>query len=721
MKQPYRYALLIAAAMIFLTLQARATHIVGGEMTYTCLGNNQYEIKLTIFRDCFYGSPAAWFDDPASIGVFDASDNYMYQILVPLDPMLIDTLDPDLGSECFVVPPDVCVHTTTYTTTALLPFQAGGYQLVYQRCCRNQTIVNIVEPLDVGATYSINLTEEALLVCNSSPKFNNWPPLYLCVNQPFQIDQSATDGDGDSLVYALCNPLTGADPSEPMPQPPNSPPYDTVPWLGTYDAGDMLNGGAGGVAMTINSQTGLLTGTPIITGQFVIGICIEEYRDGQLISVSRRDYQVNVGNCGNITSSFFAPEMLCDSYTVAFDNQSVNASNYLWFFNYPDDLTATSTIEDPVYTYPDTGLYTIMLVAEPGVSCTDTFLQNIHILPNSLFAIFEVEQVDCADSLTVQVTDSSLDTAAAVASWDWLLVNGTDTLLSSEPDPAFVLTQQGTATLTLTVTSTNGCTRTLEQTFPVQFIDDPIFEDSISLCANGAGVELNPDGSFPGATYLWQPPNGLDDPNSPNPTAAPDSTTTYSVVITDSGEFCVVEKEVTVIVSPFATVTPEIDTLLEGESVQLTATYDPTYSYNWEPTAGLSDPNIHNPVATPVESTVYTLTVTDQNGCVVVRTVTLVVLTLCEEPFIFVPTGFSPNGDGHNDTFRVMGNNIEKIYLAVYNRWGEKVWETTTPGEGWDGTYKSKLLTSDAFGYYVELTCFGGLQFSKKGNVTLFR
>lgn len=710
-----------AAAMGFLAFQVRATHIVGGEMTYKCLGNNEYDITLTIFRDCFYGSPGAWFDDPASIGVFDANNNYMYQILVPLNPMLNDTLDPDLGSECFVVPPDVCVHTTTYTTTALLPFQPGGYQLVYQRCCRNQTIVNIIEPLDVGATYSINLTEEALLACNSSPQFNNWPPLYLCVNQPFLIDQSAVDADGDSLVYELCNPLMGATPFTPMPQPPNNPPFDTVPWFGTYDAADMLNGGAGGVPMAINSQTGLLTGTPIITGQFVIGICIKEYRDGQLISVSRRDYQVNVGDCGNITSSFFAPEILCDTYTVQFENQSVNAQNFLWFFDYPDDLTATSTLENPVYTYPDTGLYTIMLVAEPGIPCTDTFLQDIHILPNSLFANFEVSQVDCADSLTIQITDSSLDTAGAVDSWDWLLVNGNDTLHSTEPDPIFVLTQPGTATLTLTVTSTNGCVQTLGQAFPVEFIEDPILQDSVSICANGAGVPLNPGGSFPGATYLWQPPDGLDDPNSPNPTATPDSTTTYTVVITDSGAFCVVEKDVTVIVSPFATVTPEIDTILEGESVQINATYDPSYSYHWTPAAGLSDPDIHNPVATPLQNTVYTLTVTDENGCVVERTVTVVVLTLCEEPFIFVPTGFSPNGDGHNDTFRVMGNNIEKIYLAVYNRWGEKVWETTTPGEGWDGTYKGKLLASDAFGYYVELTCFGGLQFRKKGNVTLFR
>ena len=126
-------------------------------------------------------------------------------------------------------------------------------------------------------------------------------------------------------------------------------------------------------------------------------------------------------------------------------------------------------------------------------------------------------------------------------------------------------------------------------------------------------------------------------------------------------------------------------------------------------------------MSTPEESIVYTLVVTDQNGCVEERTVTLVVLTICEEPFVFIPTGFSPNGDGKNDTFKVIGNNLAEVYLAVYDRWGELIFESYDPSESWDGTYKGKLLPPDAYGFYAKVVCFGGLEFFKKGNVTLLR
>ena len=715
-----RYAFFILLTFALLPVSLKATHIVGGEMTYTCLGNNQYQVTLTIFRDCFNGVP--WFDNPASIGVF-TSDNLLFsQTLVPLNLMQNDTLDPDLGSECFVAPPNVCVHTTSYTTVLNLPFNPGGYHIVYQRCCRNNTISNIIAPEDTGATYSIEISALALQECNNSPVFNNWPPLYLCVNFPFEIDQSAVDPDGDSLVYQLCNPLQGASDFAPMPQPPNAPPYIPVQWIDPpYNVSNMLNGLPGGVPMAIDPATGLLTGTPNTLGQFVIGICVEEYRNGVLIGVKRRDYQVNVGECSIATAAFFAPDILCDSYEVGLTNQSESADDFLWLFNDPNNPGASSTLFNPAYTYSDTGLYTITLIAEPGTNCSDTFSTQVQILPNSLFANFNVENVDCEDELTIQVTDSSLDTASSIASWNWLLEYGVTTVTSFSQNPSFTITQPGDATLTLTVTSVNGCTRTLEETFPVVFINDPLLEDSTAICKGDGEVALNPDGGLPGASYNWMPPGFLDDPTSQNPVATPDTTTTYSVVITDATGFCQVEKTVTVIVSPDVTVTPVIDTILQGESVQIIATENGTYTYVWSPSGGLAATNIPSPLATPEESVVYTLVVTDENGCIVERTVTIIVLTLCEEPYVFIPTGFTPNGDGKNDTFKVIGNNLDEVYLAVYNRWGELIFETRDPSAGWDGTYKGKLLPPDAYGFYARVKCIGGLEYSKKGNVTLLR
>lgn len=714
------YLLIFSFAFLLLPASLKATHIVGGEMNYTCLGNNQYQVTLTIFRDCFNGVP--WFDNPASIGVFTSDNQLFSQTLVQLDFMQNDTLDPDLGSECFVAPPNVCVHTTSYSAVITLPYDPGGYHIVYQRCCRNNTISNIIDPEDTGATYSIEINSTALQECNNSPVFNNWPPLYLCVNYPFQIDQSAVDPDGDSLVYKLCNPLQGANDIVPMPQPPNAPPYLPVQWIDPpYGVNNMLNGLPGGVPMAIDPVTGLLTGTPNTLGQFVIGICVEEYRNGVLIGVKRRDYQVNVGQCDIATAAFFAPDIICDSYEVSVSNQSESAENYLWLFNDPNNPGASSTQFAPTYTYSDTGLYTITLIAEPGSNCSDTFSTQVHILPNTLSANFDVENVNCEDELTIQVSDASIDAGSDIISWNWVLESGNNTLNSQEQNPLFIINEAGDATLTLTVTTANGCMKSLTETFPVVFIHDPLLEDSTVICSGGGSVSLNPDGGFPGATYAWMPPDFLDDPASPNPTAMPDTTTTYQVTITDAGGFCQVEKTVTIIVSPDVAVTPVIDTILNGESVQIIATENSTYTYTWSPPSGLNDSAISNPLATPESSTVYNLVVTDENGCVVERSVTIVVLTLCEEPYVFIPTGFTPNGDGKNDVFRVIGNNLDEVYLAVYNRWGELIFETNDPDTGWDGTYQGKQLPPDAYGFYARVRCVGGLEYSKKGNVTLLR
>ncbi len=714
---PNRLRILFFALLLSLPFTSKATHIVGGEMTYTCLGNNLYEIKLTIFRDCYNGVP--WFDDPASIGIFLNSNNSLYsEILVDLDPMLNDTLNPELGSECFVAPPNVCVHTTTYTTTAMLPFNPQGYHLVYQRCCRNNTISNLIAPEDVGATYSIIIGPQALLECNSSPVFNNWPPLFLCVNQPFAIDQSAVDPDGDSLAYRLCDPFTGADPVFPIPQPPNAPPYSPVPWLAPYNVNNQIGGTP---AMTIDPITGLLTGKPDAIGQFVIGLCVDEFRNGILIGSKRRDYQVNIGICDIATAAFFAPEILCESFTVSTQNQSLSANDFIWYFNDPNNPGATSTLPNPTYTYSDSGLYNIVLIAEPGTVCSDTFSADVHILLNSLFANFSVVNADCADSLTIDVVDSSIDTISNIANWQWTLTQGTNNWTTIEQNPSFVLHDPGDALLTLIVTADNGCMDTLQQNFPVFFIEDPLLDDSTDICFGNGNVQLNPDGAFPGATYNWTPPDNLDNPNSPNPIANPTETTTYTVSIDDANGFCHVEKTVTIIVSPDATVTPVLDTILQGQSVPILATYDPSYTYSWSPANWLDNADINNPTSTPDEDVTYILTVTDLNGCVVERTVVIVVLALCEEPYVFIPTGFTPNNDGKNDVFHVIGNNLAEVHLIVYNRWGEKIFESNDPSVGWDGTYKGKLLPPDAYGFYAEVTCFGGLKFFKKGNVTLVR
>lgn len=619
MRQTTTILVLLFLAAMPLSLQA--THIVGGEMTYKCLGNDQYEVKLTIFRDCFNGIP--WFDDPASIGIFANNTNLLIDnVLVPLDPFLNDTLDPTLDDDCLSVPPNVCVNTTTYTTTVELPFIPGGYHLVYQRCCRNNTIANLILPEDVGATYSIEVGEEALLECNSSPVFNDWPPLFLCAGVPYNIDQSAVDDDGDSLVYKLCNPLNGASDLNPQPIPPNPPPYDTVPWLPPFGVDNFTNNPAVDV-MSIDPQTGLLTGTPNLLGQFVIGICVEEYRNGVLIGTNRRDYQVNVGDCEAITSSFFAPEVICGTFEVTLDNLSMNANDFLWFFNDPANPGATSTAFEPTYTYSDFGTYTITLISEPGEICADTSSVDITFNPDSLTPDFDVQVSQCAEELFVTVTDLSTDDLSTIIGWEWELIVGGTTYESMDQNPVFVIGESGAGTIILTVTSENGCVETIEEDFLLK--SEPLVLDlgpNLEFCG-AANVELDAGPGF--ISYEWST-------SEDTQTITVTEEGTYSVTATDAcGEAQI--DEVSVEIDTVEINLPEMIEVCLGDSFQFDV---PGFEfYEWTPGDYLSCTDCPNPTTTPEMSITYMLTAISADSCVAMGSTEVIVLPSYQEDLTF--------------------------------------------------------------------------------------
>ena len=137
--------------------------------------------------------------------------------------------------------------------------------------------------------------------------------------------------------------------------------------------------------------------------------------------------------------------------------------------------------------------------------------------------------------------------------------------------------------------------------------------------------------------------------------------------------------------------------------------------------SGLNNITIFNPTARIDSTAVFTVEVVDEEGCRNEVELRVVVVSECREPFIFVPNAFTPNGDNLNDRLFVEGKTIDELYFAVYNRWGEKVFETDDQAIGWDGSFKGRELSPDVFGYYLEVRCFNGATYFKKGNVTLIR
>ena len=146
------------------------------------------------------------------------------------------------------------------------------------------------------------------------------------------------------------------------------------------------------------------------------------------------------------------------------------------------------------------------------------------------------------------------------------------------------------------------------------------------------------------------------------------------------------------------------------------------FSYDWSPSDGLLSTKGTKVTAKPQNTIVYTYTVTDKYGCQKSDTLLIIIKdVICEDPYIFVPNTFSPNGDNINDILYVRGLTLISIDFAIYDRWGERVFASKDPQIGWDGTYKGKPCNPDVYVYYLTATCIGGTEYVTKGNITLMR
>ena len=194
----------LSLLMVLFASGSFASHIVGGEITYVCLGNNNYEFTVNIYRDCIGGNPAALeSDNPAFISIFRGSNFFSFDSLYLTSQQVVPV---NFSNDCIKNPPPTCLSLVQFKFVKNLPASNQEYTVVYQRCCRNEAINNIINPGITGATYSCKVPP---LICNNSAKFTYFPPQIICVNNPFVYDHSATDADGDSLSYEFCEALTG--------------------------------------------------------------------------------------------------------------------------------------------------------------------------------------------------------------------------------------------------------------------------------------------------------------------------------------------------------------------------------------------------------------------------------------------------------------------------------------------------------------------------------
>ncbi|PCJ86562.1 MAG: hypothetical protein COA57_06005 [Flavobacteriales bacterium] len=189
----------------------------------------------------------------------------------------------------------------------------------------------------------------------------------------------------------------------------------------------------------------------------------------------------------------------------------------------------------------------------------------------------------------------------------------------------------------------------------------------------------------------------------------------YDTLVSSGGCDSIVETSLTANALPIAYAGTDT-TIILGTSIMLNGSGG--ISWLWSPGTYLNNPVLATPTAAPPATTVFTLTVTDANNC---SNSDDVLVTVDETIVVFIPNIFSPNNDGHNDILYVRGSDFLNLNFSIYDRWGERVFETTDQNIGWDGIYKQKELNPAVFVYILNATMTDGSTVEKKGNITLVK
>jgi gliding motility-associated-like protein len=274
-------------------------------------------------------------------------------------------------------------------------------------------------------------------------------------------------------------------------------------------------------------------------------------------------------------------------------------------------------------------------------------------------------------------------------------------------------------TYTVTITDSVNCKsiKTINLINPPPLVLNKVINNIPCPTACIGSIQTNVTGGTSPYQYSWS--NGSNQ-SSLNSLCAGK----YSLTLTDSKSCKLYDTTEIVVSSPFNNVTAwaDKDTIFKDLNTQLHVTGVNNVNIQWIPSIGLNNPFSFNPIASPQVTTTYYFTLTDPYGCTYTDSLIIYVIDQkCDEPYIFIPNAFTPNNDLQNDVFLVRSEILEEMNIKIFDRWGEKVFESNNINYGWDGRYKGELLQPTVYVYYFKGKCQNQKFFEKKGNVTLIR
>lgn len=566
----------VGILFVLFSNSAQASHIMGSDISFRCLGNNQYEIVVTVYRDCSGVSV------PTSIPVDIASACGNQTVTATQDAqnsgVEVSQLCPTAVSTCQGGSlPGVQVYT--YVATVTLQPGCGVYTFSYDDCCRNPSN-NIVSPTSQGFRVQATLNSN-LVACESAPAFTSLPVPYFCLGQPVNYSHGALDADGDSLVYTLIPPLDDLG--------------GNIPFSGAYTATNPMPTASG---FNFNQQTGQMTFTPTQQGVYVIDVLVSEYRNGVLIGTTMRDIQIVIVNCSNaspVVNNCLTQQNSSGGVVLNCNTLGVCPGQNVTFTLGARDpngqpITVTSNIAQSI----------------PGATLTTTTVggpDSVQVVfnwtPSGLdtgFRYFTVQFEDNACPITglqlftyqisvLDGTDAGPDKAYCTGSgpvavnvyggnhFSWTPTTG---IVSSNPDSSLVYFAPSTTTTYIvesdlqggcknrdTITISNVASFTTQTSTP---------DDTICLNASTPVAVVGTPASEGPFTYSWGPANtGVQDPAFQTTSVRPNTTTMYQVTVV-SASGCIVKDSIQIViqgVAPKIVVTPSANYVCPGTPVTL--------------------------------------------------------------------------------------------------------------------------------------------------------
>lgn len=384
-----------------------------------------------------------------------------------------------------------------------------------------------------------------------------------------------------------------------------------------------------------------------------------------------------------------ADERICLGESVGLN--AIGGGTYLWEENPTLSSLTTGT---PVATPIDTTLYAVVITTPEGCIVHDSLV--VCVVMDTAEPVLN-DTLLCIGS-TVQLIAPQGDTYA------W---NGGSSI--SDPmiqDPIMSPTEPST----YVVTVTNVCGPMQDTAFVDVVTPEAEAWPDTTVCP-GVPVGLS---ASEGASYQWTPASAFDDAGIRYPMAKVYTSTAVTVAITDV-HGCTASATVSLGAYPAPQVNAGPDQVIEfGDHAQLNAIG--IGNFLWEPAATLDNDTVEDPVAYTQETTTYTVTMTDANGCLATDVVTVIL-----PGTLFIPNTFTPNGDGYNDLFGAWGKDLSELELWIYNRWGELIWSTEQLSGRWDGTVNGTESPIDTYVWKVKATELAGRKHDRVGHVNLLR